>query len=319
MRVLLVSIQSLHFNRWVGQLRDAGHDLHWFDVSDGEAVANLDFVTHHRGWRYKVKNRRFRQGIKRYLPTVAHKLEEDMQAAFEGVLNEVRPEVVHSFVLYKSAVPIFEVMRKHTHIKWVYSSWGSDLYHFQHIEPYRADMQRVLPHINYLFTDTLRDKGLAENHGFKGHYLGCFPGGGGFHLDQLEPYIQPVNNRNVILVKGYQGRSGRALAVLQAFTQLEIPNRLSLAVFGADPEVESFLKDNPSLYERCTLIRTKKDMMPHRELLQLMGKSLIYIGNSASDGIPNTLLEAIIMGAFPIQSNPGNATAEIIDHGKNGL
>ena len=50
-----------------------------------------------------------------------------------------------------------------------------------------------------------------------------------------------------------------------------------------------------------------------------MGKSLIYIGNSVSDGLPNTLLEAIIMGAFPIQSNPGGATAEIISNNKNGF
>ena len=35
--------------------------------------------------------------------------------------------------------------------------------------------------------------------------------------------------------------------------------------------------------------------------------------------MPNTLLEAIIMGVFPIQSNPGGATAEIIEDGKNGL
>ncbi len=50
-----------------------------------------------------------------------------------------------------------------------------------------------------------------------------------------------------------------------------------------------------------------------------MGKSLIYIGNNISDGMPNTLLEAIIMNAFPIQSNPGNVTSEIIDNESNGL
>ncbi len=53
--------------------------------------------------------------------------------------------------------------------------------------------------------------------------------------------------------------------------------------------------------------------------MKLMGESLIYIGNSVSDGMPNTLLEAIVMGAFPIQSNPGGATSEIIIHNKNGL
>jgi glycosyltransferase involved in cell wall biosynthesis len=50
-----------------------------------------------------------------------------------------------------------------------------------------------------------------------------------------------------------------------------------------------------------------------------MGESLIYIGNSISDGMPNTLLEALTMGAFPIQSNPGGVTEEIIENGKNGF
>lgn len=55
------------------------------------------------------------------------------------------------------------------------------------------------------------------------------------------------------------------------------------------------------------------------EVIKLMGQSLIYIGNSNSDGIPNTLLEAICMDVFPIQSNPGGATAEIIQHAVNGM
>jgi glycosyltransferase involved in cell wall biosynthesis len=50
-----------------------------------------------------------------------------------------------------------------------------------------------------------------------------------------------------------------------------------------------------------------------------MGEALIYVGNSNSDGMPNTLLEAIGMGAFPIQSNPGGASAEVITNNENGL
>ena len=53
--------------------------------------------------------------------------------------------------------------------------------------------------------------------------------------------------------------------------------------------------------------------------MELRGKSLLYIGSNISDGMPNTLLESIIMEAFPIQSNPGNVTAEIIRHGINGF
>ena len=35
--------------------------------------------------------------------------------------------------------------------------------------------------------------------------------------------------------------------------------------------------------------------------------------------MPNALLEAMGMGAFPIQSNPGGVTEEVITHKKNGL
>ena len=87
-------------------------------------------------------------------------------------------------------------------------------------------------------------------------------------------------------------------------------------VFGADIEVVQFISISD--------FSNWKDLIVYRkiteiEVLKLLGESLIYIGNSLSDGMPNTLLEAIIMGAYPIQSNPGKATEEIINSGKNGL
>ena len=87
-----------------------------------------------------------------------------------------------------------------------------------------------------------------------------------------------------------------------------------IVVFGAHPVVADYIAQQKlpfSVYGRHDL--------EHQQTLELMGKSLIYIGNNISDGMPNTLLEAIIMGAYPIQSNPGGASAEIINNGVNGL
>lgn len=55
------------------------------------------------------------------------------------------------------------------------------------------------------------------------------------------------------------------------------------------------------------------------EVWRIMGKSHIYIGNSISDGMPNTMLEAMCMEVFPIQSNPGGVTQELIKNGLNGV
>ena len=56
----------------------------------------------------------------------------------------------------------------------------------------------------------------------------------------------------------------------------------------------------------------------HSDILRLMGRSRIAIGLGMSDGSPNTLLEAMIMGAFPIQSDT-ISTGEWVESGKNGF
>jgi hypothetical protein len=208
-------------------------------------------------------------------------------------------------------------MKKHQHLPWIYSSWGSDLYYFQNKPNYLADIKKVLPRINYLFTDCKRDFYIAKAHGFKGEFLGVFPGGGGFDLELMNNYMLSFANRKTILVKGYQGRSGRAIQVLKALELLkEELIAYKILIFGADKEVINYAKQSKvALWKNFSVI----GKVSHLEVIKFMGKALVYIGNSNSDGIPNTLLEAICMGAFPIQSNPGGATEEIIKDGENGL
>jgi len=56
----------------------------------------------------------------------------------------------------------------------------------------------------------------------------------------------------------------------------------------------------------------------HEQILDLMGQARIGIGISSSDGTPNAMLEAMVLGAFPIQSDT-ISTAEWIEDGVNGL
>jgi len=321
MRILMVSMNSIHFQRWTNQLKDSGHDVFWFDIRDGAKVPNLSWVKTYQGWKQKFPNLKGRHFIKNKLPKVNKALENNTAKAFEKVLLEVQPDIVHSFVLYISCVPILSVMQKHKNIKWVYSSWGSDLFYFKEFKDYKKDIKTVLPRINYLFTDCKRDVQLAKDLGFKGEFLGTFPGGGGYDFSISDKYIKtPVLERDTILIKGYQGRSGKAIEVLKALAQLvsELKN-YKIVVFGADTEVETYLTNNKSIQELDVTIYPKAQFLSHELILELMGQALIYIGNSNSDGMPNTLLEAVIQGAFPIQSNPGGATEDIIEHRKNGL
>lgn len=320
MKILMVSMPSLHFFRWTEQLKHTGYEIFWFNITDsGEFVERLDWVDQKYAWKLKwdFPGRIY---LKKYFPRLSHWIQtintKSTSKGFENYLREVKPDVVHSFALYISCTPILSVMKKYADLKWIYSSWGSDLYYFQNFKTYLKDIQAVLTRVDYLFTDCKRDYSIAEKHGFRGEFIGVFPGGGGFKFDLQKPLKHP-NERKSILIKGFEGRSGRAITTLKAIQRLqeELKN-FHVVVFGTDYEVKKFAKNEK--------IQTWKNFkmlgrIKHDEVEELMRNALIYIGNSNSDGLPNTMLEAICFGAFPIQSNPGGASAEIINHGKNGL
>jgi glycosyltransferase involved in cell wall biosynthesis len=252
----------------------------------------------------------FYEGIHSFLEVTANE-------KLGQILNEIQPDLVHSFEMQSCSYPILKTMQKFSHIKWLYSCWGSDLFYFQNQQQHLSKIKSVLSRIQYLHTDCNRDFLLAQSLGFKGKHLGVIPGGGGFNLQKFLPYSQPLSDRKIILIKGYHHNVGRGLVLVKAthIIQKSIQKLgFEVVVFGAHPIVIDYIKKNELPYE----VHDRHELA-HHDLLQLMGKSALYLGNSISDGMPNTLLEAIIMGAFPIQSNPGNVTAEIITEGENGF
>ena len=321
MKILMLSIFAPHFFNWTEQLRDSGHEVYWLDIFDSNTkVKQIDFAEQLIGWRYKwdYPGRYF---LKSKAPGVSRLInifnERNFQEQLEKQIRRIKPDVVHSFVMYLGGVPALPVMKKFSDIKWAYTAWGSDMYYYQKQAIHLEGMKKTLPYMDYMFADCQRDYSIARNHGFEGRFLGVYPGGGGFDLGRLDPFIQDQENRNIILIKGYQGLHGKCISVLEALQKLEMQFKdYRIVIFGAAPEVFKFVETSSlKAFKNLEIV----GKLPQKNLMELMGRSLIYIGNSSSDGMPNTLLEAIVMEVFPIQSNPGGATAEIITHRKNGL
>ncbi|WP_237702570.1 glycosyltransferase [Bizionia argentinensis] len=308
-------MRSIHTIRWVGQLKDSGHDVHWFDILNGGYIKEWDWVTQHTNWRYKLGNFKGRYLIKKYFPYIHILFKNSVEKKFNALINEIQPDVVHSLVMYNCTVPIYNVMKQNSHIKWIYSAWGNDLFFYKNVKGYREDILEVLPQLDFMFADCHRDIKIAKELGFRGETLGVFPTGGGYKFVHYDPSVIPLPERNIILIKGYEQRFGKAIQVILALKNIEDKLKdFRVIVFGAD---DQFHKAYAKIKD-VDFIEVK-GQMPHVEVITLMGQSLIYVGNSISDGMPNTLLEAIIMGAFPIQSNPGGASAEIIKDNVNGL
>lgn len=320
MKILMVSMFSNHFFNWTKQLEGQGHTIYWLDVYDANIqVEKISFIHHIIGWRNKT-DYPGRYKIKKELPKLNDFInkfnQNNLVDIFERKLLEIQPDLIQSFEMFSSCVPILEVMQKYPKTKWVYNIWGNDLFYFKEFSKPKAQIKEVLKRMNYLFSDCERDHKIAENLGFNGEFLGVFPTGGGYDLDKYDKFLKEASERKTILIKGYEHEFGRCIKVLEAITTMKSElSDYNIVVFGANEKVEVFSKMNLKNWDNLIIYKQRANT----EILKLMGESLIYIGNSISDGMPNTLLEAIIMGVFPIQSNPGGATAEIITHGLNGF
>ena len=320
MKILFISMPSVHVIRWIANLKDTSYELYWFDVLGRGRLETLDSVHQFTAWKKRkllyIKGEYFLgKRFPFFYETIQPFLEVTANEALEKIILHIQPDIVHSFEMQSCSYPILKTMRKYPNIKWLYSCWGSDLYYYQQFSTHLKKIKRVLQRIDFLHTDCQRDFELAKGLGFKGKFLGVIPGGTGYKINELEKYKLPIDERKVILVKGYENKFGRGLNVIKALEEIKLDTSMyEIVVFGAHQTVIDYIENrklNYKLYSRHEL--------NHIELMMLMGKSLVYIGNNISDGMPNTLLEAIVMGVFPIQSNPGGATAEIIENGVNGF
>jgi glycosyltransferase involved in cell wall biosynthesis len=322
MKILFISMHSVHTIRWLENLQDAGHELYWFDVLNRGSLNTIDSVTQFTGWsKRKLPYIKGEYLVSKKWSSFYNKIQPFLEVTADEklyeIINDIKPDLIHSFEMQSCSYPIQKAMQKFPSIKWMYSCWGSDLYYYQTQHYHLSKIKNVLNRINYLHTDCERDFTIAKKLGFEGKHVGVIPGGGGYNLSEFIPYLKPIFERNIILVKGYQHHFGRGLVVVKALASIQTAIEeagVKIIIFGAHQEVVQYIQTNQLDFEVFD-----RNGLSNKEVLELLGKSSIYIGNSISDGMPNTLLEAIIMGAFPIQSNPGNVTAEIITDGENGF
>jgi glycosyltransferase involved in cell wall biosynthesis len=320
MKIVFISMHSIHSTRWIENLNNSEFELYWFDINNQGFIKTSSTVKQITNWKKRllphIKGEYFlSKNYPRFYNFIRPVLEVTENNALGNIIKEIQPDIIHSFEMQTCSYPILKTMNKFPDIKWIYSCWGSDLYYFQNIKNHNIQIRNVLKRVNYIHTDCIRDYEIAIKLGFKGLHTGVIPGGTGYDLQAYTNYKIPIQDRKIILIKGYQHFFGRAITVIKAIQDLKDKlDNYEVVVFGAHQKVINYIEEN-----NLNIKVYHRNYFDQLELIKLMGKSLIYIGNSISDGIPNTLLEATFMEAFPIQSNPGNVTSEIINNGENGF
>lgn len=314
MKILFVSMPSIHVSRWIENLKDSNHELYWFDILDRGKLDTLDVVHQFTDWKKRkypyLKGEYF---LKQKLPSLYGKiipiLEVSANEILEQIIEEIQPDVVHSFELHYCCSPILKTMKKFRNLKWIYSCWGSDIFRHQIFSIDIKKITSVLKRTDYLITDCERDFDLAKKYGFQGNFIGVIPGGGGYHSNDVKSNFKEIESRKLILIKGNHNETGRAIYTLKAIRRIikELDD-FQIYIFSTRENTRNFIESDPVLKQKINILGNLTQL----ELFNYFGKSFLYIGNNFSDGMPNSLLEAFLLGAIPLQSNPGNATSELI-------
>ena len=244
-------------------------------------------------------------------------------ARLARVILDLQPDLIHSLEMQRCSY-LTLASRKHLNghplPPWIYSSWGSDIFFFGRRPDHQPKIREVLSSCNYFIADCKRDVQLAKEFGLRGEVLGVFPATGGFDLTRLRQLGSgvPVSSRKVIAVKGYQNEDwgGRALNALEALRLSAAQLKdFKVVIFSANDEVKTRANQ---IADEVGIEINILPPSPSDEIIKLMGRARVYIGIGLTDGSPISLLEAMIMGAFPIQADTVS-TAEWICDGENGF
>jgi hypothetical protein len=337
LRILFVARPyAVHSARWINQIADRGWDLHLFPSSEStphSGYRNLTTYFIERNPRVKfhpsVKQRvlwPLSRGGSR-VRSVAERLStkwNDRAEWLAWLVRKIKPDIVHALEFQEAG---YLVARAKTLFgpgefpRLVVSNWGSDIYLYGPLPEHTEKIKALLRSADYYASECHRDVKLAEEYGFNGKVLPVVPASGGFDIGNMRQYAEPgpTSARRVIALKGYQHWAGRGLVGLRA---LELSADI-LRAKGFTIAVYSIYNPDVRLAVERTAVRTglrfeTTNAETREDVLRVHGKARVSIGLSISDGLSTSALEAVIMGAFPVQSNT-SCLCELVKCGEGAL
>lgn len=342
MKILLVADgRSPITKNWMQMLSGLGHNLYLVSTFHCEPQAGIElagilpvgFSALGGGQVYQSGHHRFpllRGLVARFRPFFLKTralLAPLTLHRYQGQLNEavarIQPDLVHAL-----RIP-FEGMLTSSlpeNVPLVVSIWGNDLtYHARVSRGMAAHTRKTLRRADGLMADAHRDIRLATEWGFREHRPALMaPGNGGLDLAQIQRVIADTagisfdipNDRPVVV----NPRGFRPGSVHQDVFFRSIP-----LVLKALPDVFfvcTALLDQPQAerWVRKLDIGRHVLLLPYLEqalLWQLFARADVYVSLSSHDGTPNTFLEALACGCYPVVGDIASLR-EWLEDGVNG-
>jgi hypothetical protein len=226
-------------------------------------------------------------------------------ALLRRAIRNFQPSIIHALELQNAGYVTLRALSKGKpkDLKLLVTNWGSDIFWFQRFPKHKIKLQKLMQLADVYSAECERDVVLARNLGFTGQAMPVIPNAGGFsEADFAIPRLAP-SERKTIALKGYHGWVGRAKVSLEAVREMSKELQgYKIIVYSANPSVLKLAKQ----ISKQTGLEIKafgKGAMSHKQVLEMFARSKIYVGLSQSDGISTSMLEAMAMGAIPVQTS----------------
>jgi glycosyltransferase involved in cell wall biosynthesis len=315
-------LDSIHTARWLENFKDQGIDFYLFPSTPNRRV--------HSQIKNLISNDQSQTSSFRLSP-VAKWAAIPMWGADMVFGNRIRGYLVARTARKVKATHIHAMELNHAgkistkalkHLgdprpKVISTVWGSDIYWFGRFAKHQGYLTEILKGTDLLISECARDFELAKDLGFDGKFAkseSLF----GFSDSQIEKERVPASKRNLILIKGYESFVGRASIAIKAAQILSKDlDKYEIHVYSTTWKTRRIIRKYNSTADR-KIFYFKKNTLTSCQMLELFERARVHIGISLSDGVPASMLESMVTGAFPIQTNTACCDGWIVNQ-KSGL
>ncbi len=234
------------------------------------------------------------------------------------LMDQIRPQLVHAM-----RIP-FEGMlaaQAKPNSPLLVSVWGTDFTLHARANPWKGQLTRnTLKQADALQSDCHRDLKLAQKWGFDMRKPGLVaPGAGGIQADVFYP---PENKQgeqrepfSVVNPRGIRAyiRNDVFFRAIPLILEQEPRAKFYCPAMAGEPQAEKWVRELG--------IESHTVLMPHQtrqEMANLFRRVSVVVSPSVHDGTPNTLLEAMACGCFPVVGDL-ESLREWITPNENGI
>jgi glycosyltransferase involved in cell wall biosynthesis len=235
----------------------------------------------------------------------------------EMVISRVQPDLVHAMRIPYEGMLSTLALASLPEIPLLISVWGNDFTLHGRSNPWMGWLtRRVMRRTDALHTDCVRDQRLAFDWNFDRKKPAIvLPGNGGIDLQVFHPAAQPPGELLVVNPRGVRAyvRNDTFFKAVPLVLQALPETHFACLGMAGDPYAERWLRQL-GIENQVQLL----PKIPRVEVAELFRGCAVAVSPTNHDGTPNTLLEAMASGCFPVVGDIASLREWIIQ-GENGF